>query len=186
MAGDQGVFRMNISVPRPLKARMDAAGESVNWSATAAAAFEAKLLELEQRKETGGMKEKVLERWRAADELDDSEEYQEGRKLGEEWAQATARPRELRRLEKLAHNESRYDLAGWLSIYSDGMNHGIAWDLYCDLAGVRFENADEHSMVAFWEEAVGEDGNSRVEDKHFTLGFLEGALGVWEAYQGEL
>jgi hypothetical protein len=45
-----GSHRTTITVPFGLKARMDAVSESVNWSAVAAAAFEAKLAEIAEKK----------------------------------------------------------------------------------------------------------------------------------------
>ena len=57
-----------ISVPRDLKARMDKVSASVNWSQVAAQAFEAKLLELESKKEVSGMDD-VIARLRAAAEI---------------------------------------------------------------------------------------------------------------------
>src|SRR5205809_1051596 len=96
---EPGATRTNISLPRDLKARMDAVTEPVNWSAVAAQAFEAKLAELNARKE-GATMEDVIARLKAADALDNKTEFQAGLKNGESWAEKTARPRQLRRLEE--------------------------------------------------------------------------------------
>src|SRR5262249_33698927 len=98
MADAQGVIRTNISVPRDLKARMDAVAERINWSAIATEAFRAKLLELESKQEVDKMDE-VIARLRAADELDCREDYRAGRDAGETWARKAARPKQLRSLQ---------------------------------------------------------------------------------------
>src|SRR5262245_60643039 len=100
MSEQQGAVRTNVSLPRGLKARMDAVKVPVNWSAVAAEAFERKLLELESRREVGNMDE-VLARLKAAAALDGKEDYQEGRVAGEAWAKEGARPKQLRGLEQL-------------------------------------------------------------------------------------
>src|SRR5262249_27023394 len=97
MGEPKGVVRTNISLPRELKARMDAAPSSVNWSAVAAQAFEAKLLELESQKEVKSMDD-VIARLKAAAELEANEDYQAGFKAGQQWAKEQATPKELRRL----------------------------------------------------------------------------------------
>src|SRR5262249_13995548 len=154
-------------------ARMDAVEVPVNWSAVASQAFEAKLLELESTKEVGGMDD-VIARMKAADELDQKEAYQEGREAGERWAKEVARPKQLRQLAKLANNQ-QYGLADWLDIYTK--HHGIACELFKDIHPR--EESDSHSVDAFWAEALGEGGTERIEDRDFALGFLEGALDVW-------
>jgi hypothetical protein len=188
MGDDQGVIRVNVSVPRELKARMDAVAQRVNWSQTAAEAFEAKLLELAAQQEAKQMDD-VIARMKAAAELDDKEEYQAGREEGESWAREVARPRQLRRLEELA-DDPQHGLAGRLGIFANGMNRGIAWGLYQAITGS--QDVDHHEVNAFWEQAISEanhlDGSAsrRIEDEGFALGFCEGALEVWKAVKDEL
>src|SRR5260370_41740506 len=97
MGDSQGVIRVNISVPRELKARMDAAPAKANWSAVACRAFEDKLLELESTKEVTTMDE-VIARLKAADEMEAKEQYQEGLEAGRGWEKEIASPRQVRRL----------------------------------------------------------------------------------------
>jgi hypothetical protein len=181
MSETQGVIRTNISVPRELKARMDAVAERVNWSATAAEAFEAKLLALASTREVKGMDE-VIARLKAADDLDSKEEYQAGREAGETWAREDARPKELRALARLAEAEPRFGIEGQLGIYANGMNRGIAWGLCEDL----YPHEECRDVTTFWESILGDGGEDLIENHHFALGFCEGALDVWEKVKGKL
>jgi hypothetical protein len=179
--GEEGSIRANVSLPRELKRQMDAVTEPVNWSAVAAGAFRAKLLELESRKE-GKTMDDVVARLRAADEMDRSEDYQEGRQAGEEWARDYARPRHLRRLRELA-DEPEFGLRN-LDVFANGGNNGIAWDLYRYLHPR--QDVDRVAVKVFWEEVLGDDGADRMEDVTFARGFCEGALDVWGKVEKKL
>src|SRR5262249_17454354 len=72
--GNAGVVRMNISVPRDLKACMDEV-DSVNWSAVASQAFRAKLRALESRRGVRSLDD-VIARLRAAEEVDSDADFQ--------------------------------------------------------------------------------------------------------------
>ena len=175
---DGGVIRTNISVPKALKARMDQVEERVNWSAVAQAAFEAKLLELESKKETETMQD-VIARMKAADELDNKESYQEGVKAGKRWASDQARPRHLRALDEAVEDGASDLVEGFCN------RHGyyIGAGLYrCIL---RDPEADEGDIEAFWANALGED-STKIEDNYFGEGFVEGALSVWDAVKGQI
>jgi hypothetical protein len=183
MGGEaQNVVRMNISVPRDLKARMDAVSASVNWSAIAAPAFEAKLLELEAKGNPKSMQE-VIARLKAADEADANEERQKGREVGERWAKRGARPRQLRRLDELISN-SPYELEVCLLGF-DKHVYGIAGGLYRAIHG-RQNDIENIAVETFWENIVGENGRDRMEDLDFASGFCEGALEVWDQVRSEV
>src|SRR5262245_15860587 len=160
--GEQGVIRTNISVPRKLKARMDAAAERVNWSAVAAEAFEAKLLELESRKGVRGMDE-VIARLKAAAEFEKNEAVQAGLDAGRGWAMRQATPKELKRLEKLIV------WTRWLRV-RDARQPWIA------LVGVIQGDKDIHAMTAqaFWKAVLGET-SQEPNDVDFLEGFVKGA-----------
>jgi hypothetical protein len=165
------VIRVNVSIPQKLKERMDAVAESVNWSAVATAAFEAKLLELESRKK--GVKEMrdVVARLRAAAELESNRDYQDGKQAGERWAKVEAAPRQLRRLEKADENGTLYisdDIGGRLS------------EVLNTSSGMERE-PDE----GFWWVILGDDAG-RIADHAFVGGFKDGALDVWRAVKDEL
>jgi hypothetical protein len=187
----QNVVRMNISVPRELKARMDAATAyrlpgSVNWSAVASAAFEAKLLELASNKEVRGLKD-VIARLRAADELDRNENYRAGRVAGERWAEQKATAQQLRNLRRCVDESSGRLLAGFESVASDAASEtgpGVGWHVYFGTLGrgvartwpeVQAVSAEADT---FWRGVLG-DESYRIESVPFGQGFVDGALGVW-------
>jgi hypothetical protein len=183
MGGEaQNVVRMNISVARDLKARMDAASASVNWSAVASAAFGAKLLELDGEKETATMDD-VIARLKAADEADNNEQRQRGVAAGARWAKDYARPRQLRRLHKEAV-DAQHGLDYELGVFDNGMNQGIAVGLYGVILGA--EDFDRDDAKNFWQEAIGDDGHELMDDFDFASGFCDGALDVWEKVADKL
>ncbi len=176
MSEMQGATRMNISVPRELKAKMDAATVTVNWSAAACRAFEVELLRLESERTVETMDETV-DRLLAADELDSNETHQHGIELGASWAKEDGRPRDLRRLEKL--DDDREDYIG---IWDNGMNDsGIACGL-CEwlCSGDEYDNVN---LDEFWEGILGKGGRELINDENFARGFVKGALDVWAKAQ---
>ncbi len=175
MSEPQGVIRANISVPRELKARMEAADKGVNWSSVACSAFQVKLLELDSQKETKNMDE-VIARLKAAGELEDREEYQAGRAAGEEWAGKQATPRQLRRLTK-GMDDPGYGISGMLEVYVNGMNHGIQHGL-CHAISGKEPGCGDAKM--FWEVILGDDCAGQIDDLAFAQGFVEGALELWK------
>src|SRR5690242_4321225 len=96
--------RTTISVPNDLKARMDACGEPVNWSAVACRAFEEKLAEITRRRGAKSMKE-VAMRLRASKRRSETEVYNEGSEAGKDWAMHRAEADELERLATLRGRE---------------------------------------------------------------------------------
>jgi hypothetical protein len=180
--GEQGFVRTTISLPRELKDRMDEVTASVNWSAVAAQAFEAKLLELASKKEVGSMDD-VINRLKAAAELEDREDYQAGFAAGERWAKARATPKQLRRLAEYLDSFNEY--TDWYDI-DGGWNAPWGATGYFALAvlGLKDDEADRTAADAFWEQALGDD--ERVRDQDFFHGFGDGALDVWEKVQDKL
>src|SRR5947209_6063528 len=106
MSETEKAARFNITIPPGLKARIEDAPSTENWSAVAARAFEQRLLELDSQKETKTMND-VITRLKAADELDRNMDYQAGREAGERWAQQEARPTQLRNLRRAMEESSR-------------------------------------------------------------------------------
>jgi hypothetical protein len=182
MGDSQGVIRTNISVPRELKARMDAVQERVNWSAVATEAFQAKLRELESMKEVRGMDD-VIERLKAAEEVDQNETQQAGFKEGAAWARKQARPRQLRLLKEIA--DDAYGLESHYAIFDSANNPDLARSLFQKLNPTQtdFDRAD---VEAFWERILDSGGADRINDYHFALGFISGAMDVWEKVKDRL
>jgi hypothetical protein len=182
MADLEGVARVNISVPRGLKKRMDAAKKPVNWSAVAAEAFEDMLLKLESTKEVVTMDD-VIGRMIAAEALDSKQDYLEGEQAGEGWAKKRARPKQLRGLAKLAGKAP--DALTWqLGVFRDEMHRGLAFELYRVLHPT--EEVRGSDVVRFWEQALGRGGAERIEGYDFAYGFVQGALDVWERVEAHI
>jgi hypothetical protein len=172
MAKDR-VIRMNVSVPRDLKARMDNTKESVNWSGVAAQAFEGKLLEIKSRKGGKEMNE-VIARLKAAAELEANRLYQAGFKAGQDWASEKATPKQLRRLaEYAADDESRE--GHWAS-------EALVSAVWPDPEDKLSQSAPED----FWRHALGDKAAELVEDDDFHRGFVEGALDLWRRVRTKL
>src|SRR5260370_8114024 len=78
-------YRTTITIPSDLKARMDAIGEEVNWSAVASRAFEARLAEIISKRGAKKM-EDVVTRLRASKNKAQDEAKTRGIEAGEERA----------------------------------------------------------------------------------------------------
>jgi hypothetical protein len=178
MGETQGVIRMNISVPHSLKERMDAEEGPVNWSAVAAQAFGAKLLEMASTKGADTMDE-VITRLKAAAELEDKEEYQAGFLAGQEWAMSTAKPKELRRVSDYIGNYHASPFDWWEADAAEDCFAFEVWPNRKNRTG-KHQASDE-----FWEEALGDDAH-RVGDVDFLRGFGEGAVDIWEKVADKL
>lgn len=184
MSETQKAARFNITLPPELRARMEAAPPSVNWSAVAAQAFEQKLTQIDSLKETTTM-EDVIKRLKAADELDGNEAVQEGREAGEAWAKDVARPKWLRNLAKLDAVEASWAAEYVLEVWAGPMNNkSLALELYRQM--IPRGEPDRHDVAAFWEEALGDDGEKRIEDLDFARGFVRGAIDLWEKVEDEV
>src|SRR5262245_18902261 len=120
-----GVTRMNVSIPRALKAEMDALESPPNWSAVASAAFRAAVLEAKATMSSPVTLEEAAARLRATEELEGKEAHERGRAAGRRWALCGASARQLRRLDKL---ERRHGLGMGHVIagYAGGVNGHIA------------------------------------------------------------
>jgi hypothetical protein len=123
----------------------------------------------------------VVARLKAADADDRQEDYDEGKATGESWAKEEARPRQLRRLAKLAAIPGR--IHEQMSIASNGINRGIAVWLWRNV-----ENAgvDADYMEEFWESLQGPNGADRIDEFDFADGFISGALAVWNQVSDKL
>jgi hypothetical protein len=88
--------RINIYVPDELKARMDSAGDTVNWSEVARPAIQAAVANFEHRK--GQTMTTAIERLRASKAESAQASLSDGRAGGRQWAENHASYKELRRL----------------------------------------------------------------------------------------
>jgi hypothetical protein len=100
--------RVSIYVSDALKERMDAESKPVNWSQVAAAAFDAKLIELGSRREIGSMTE-VIERMRASKAELENAEVRAGQAAGVRWAKSHATWGQLRDLVRRTSEDGFWD-----------------------------------------------------------------------------
>lgn len=171
--------RMTISISAILKKEMDAIN-GVNWSAVAARAFEAELVEVRARKETATMDD-VIERLKAADKEDASEAFANGKEAGDTWARQQGRPKQLRRLAEFP-GDPTYTISDMLGVFCNGMNSGIA----CGLFDWMKPHGDQSETRDFWDGILGDGGMELIEDEDFALGFFAGALEVWGKVEDKL
>lgn len=183
-----GVIRVNISVPKDLKSRMEQIGDGVNWSAVATEAFRRKVLEMESKPTTDDTNA-LAARYDAAEEMEGQEQYQEGRRAGEQWVRegnAQTVLRAMRRLEKVDENPAE-DVEYMLGVYGNGMNQGTAVGL-AGMMGCTDEGEGRqshwHKVKAFWAEILdNKDGAEQIEEYQFALGFVHGAMELWQKIQ---
>lgn len=176
-----GAVRMTISMPADLKARIDATKENVNWSAVAAKAFEEKLADIANQKARKTVSDKV-QRLRASHLRAADEHYAEGEEAGREWAGDVAEAHEL---QKLASFREKCG-PDWHGLFEDNPHrdyhpaHWIYFQLYPHYKGDR-GLADE-----FWNEILGEDNKTSVEDLAWLKGFCEGAVIFWNEVKDDV
>jgi hypothetical protein len=171
------VARTTISVPDELKARMEQAS-STNWSAVACRAFEQTLGDIAAQKREKTMQD-VIERLRATKLAHEDEMTKAGREAGRIWAREVATYDELRRAAE----------------YTDfGVGEPIGPYSHQDLLAFHIlgiEEDDDRNMKAFgrvppseefWDRVAAEADVSEKQllNEDFTVGFLEGASGVWD------
>lgn len=155
--------RMNIYVPDELKARMDEAGQSANWSAVAQRAFEVELNQLESIKEVSSMPE-VIDRLRASKEKYEHDAVAEARPNGITWARNNAAFNELRQIARI--NEDMLD---------GGTGYVCARHVYVATRGEDPFDDDELGCYFLLDEEC-----IRNVPREYILGFIKGATAVWE------
>jgi hypothetical protein len=170
--------RRTISLSAELQKRMDACGETVNWSAIAAQAFAAEVARINVKKEHATMDD-VIERLRASQRSGRSELFDEGYDKGCEWAKHEASAIELRRLFRAwSQSKKAYDVENWLtkSKITDREPADIAF--YAVIRPYEYRETREFGAEDFWETALDE-GSVRVLDEEFVHGFALGANDVY-------
>jgi hypothetical protein len=173
--------RTTISVPPTLKSQMDAVEESVNWSAVACRAFEAKLAEIAAKKEQKSMDD-VITRLRASMRRVEDEQYRQGTQCGREWVEDRAEANDLIRLERW---KARVGWE-WDQLFSrDDQNNAYSMAELLVFEIWPEDDGDRSTAQSFWEEALGDD-TSAVDDPQFVKGFAEGALELWDEIKDKL
>jgi hypothetical protein len=163
---------------------MDAA-PATNWSAVACRAFESHLLALQSKKGVKDMKD-VIERLKAAAEIEASEVYQAGREAGETWAKEDATPKQLRRLTEYTDGiDNEPSAPDWWDVDYPHVRVAATYAFAFAALGVNPLNGDVEEAQAFWSQALG-DNAERIEDGDFLHGFGDGAADVWRQVEDRL
>ena len=167
---DRSVVRMNISVPSKLKARMDKAKTSVNWSSIASRAFEDELHRISKSQEEVKMTD-VVNRLRQSKHIREAgldKNYREGFALGQDWASNRAELIELENFEDCNrfHPLVDEDEGG------GGSGHYL-WETIVP--------TDECTREEFEMRLVGGDKAKldRLGNARYWKGFVEGVLTIW-------
>jgi hypothetical protein len=162
--------KVTIYVPDELKARMDRAGEHVNWSAAAQRVFELELKSTEW-KMAENPSEQTVARLRASKEAYEDRISADGRAFGVLWARKGAGFDQLKRVAE----------TDWSLSYSD--------PLPVVLESVIFdEEEDRNHRWELWKELVetwSTDGREHHPEREepsdiWVHGFVEGAGEIWD------
>ena len=171
--------RTTISLPDDLKARMDAVTEQVNWSAEAAKCFEKVLGGIAARKSQKDYSD-VIARLRASKMKSEDENYDAGHAAGIFWAENNASYPELKR----AVDYDTDQIGGqWLAPW-----RGCDWIAFAllglDVQELLNDELEERSD-AFWAPAGGAQSVDSMGNE-FLIGFIEGAVQVWNQVRNQL
>jgi hypothetical protein len=173
------VARINLSISDDLKRRMDEVeDEGVNWSALAALAFEAKLVEFVTKRGARSMRE-VIARLRAARHEVRPGGSARGREAGIAWASNVARPEHLETLDDLISSGDE----GYFAEDPD-QDYPPAERFYYEVIEPDHEG-NRRAALRWWSqnfEGLVEVGPSG-ED---VTGFAEGAQSIWDQVKDEI
>jgi hypothetical protein len=179
MVKKSGSYRQIVSIPDDLKKRMDKVADQVNWSAVAASAFEKKLGEIAESKETKDMND-VIQRLRKSKIESEGETFKEGRDAGKSWVENNAEVPELKRLDRY-HAENHRDAWYLCTVESDAFS--AAEHLARAITGDN--DLDRSGMREFWQGVLGDD-EEKIHDDDFLKGFVDGAMELWSEVEGKL
>ena len=174
--------KMTIYVPDDLKRRMDEV-EGVNWSPLACRAFESKLAEIISQRGAKNMSD-VVSRLKASKAKTIDEATLRGQQAGKTWASDRAEFEDLQRLEDWSTSDhGRWSWQEHL-LSPDGSNaFGPDHQLADSITG---ENLDRPEGDCFWEVAIGDGSREDRNSGSFLVGFVEGALAVWDEVKDQL
>lgn len=168
------MVRVSITVPRELKAEMDRHAAKENWSALAVDAFRVRVKYHDEREKAMRKIEQAAVRLRALDAQERNEHHAAGLATGRRWAIDIASPTQLRRLAKATGEGDPSDVVAL------GFTEGNVKGLSDILQGYTDEGTDPKS---FWTEFMSSDELASLDENDYAIGFVEGALEVWEAVQ---
>ena len=162
---------MSISIANNLRTEMDAMNRSPNWSGIASAAFRQYIASIKIRTNNTDMNA-VIERLKAAKEMEDQQNAELGRQQGRKWAMQNAKPSELRRLEAARDPNDDWNIG----------DSDTPHDWGDRLAAIVF---GEYSRGAF-DDLIDDEFSNLNCDADFVNGFAEGCMEIWEEVKDEL
>ena len=171
--------KISIYVPDEMKARMDEADDRANWSAIAQRAFEIELGHLESAQEIGSMTD-VIERLRASKEQSAKASQDDGRTAGQEWAKRSAEYEDLKRVAKLNLRDfyENFEDPDWTA------REFVTTAIMGSHEEAKFILGDDAEMSACY--GVDEDMVDATLTREFLVGFVEGAIEVWEEIKNQI
>jgi hypothetical protein len=161
------VFSLAPTIPMDLKERMATVREDISWSALACQSFENKLAEIAASKEKNMVE--VIERIRKSKAAFENVSLREGGKLGQRWATKYA----------------EYNEFGWLEGLPDKVPELVKNWNFAEFA----HNLDPAGSTVYKvqrEFDVAEQDLGQIDFSAFVRGFVQGALGVWNAVKDKL
>ena len=165
--------RTTISIPDELKAEMDALGESINWSATAAEAFRAEIerSKVRRARTEGKQMSAALKRLATSKAEYEAEARDRGHADGTKWAMGKA---EYGQLKNLAQHWPNTETTAPTGINDAFGPAGVfQWMIQGD-------SASRTDIEAFWVDLWKEPTDPDRGSAEYWDGFVEGALEVFE------
>jgi hypothetical protein len=153
--------RKTLYVPNDLKARMDAVGDTINWSEVVRPAITSALTFHEHRK--GKTMATAIERLRASKQEADASDEVEGREHGRTWAEENAEYRDLQRLARDWDEDNDLDPLETLIKAIDPHDELSRSDSFIHLFGDENFKASDEYYLAFIKGAVQFFGEVRAK-----------------------
>lgn len=156
---------------------MDKVKEPVNWSATAADAFELKLGELARKAKEKTM-DAVVQRLRVSKLKHRNDSMTEGMEAGTAWAKDSA---EWDQLERIAEID-----AGDIGAGEPMAPYGRSDYLAFEILGTPNDEHDRSVSTDFWDTALGDAKDKRLDSVPFLQGFVTGAAEFYSNVRDEV
>jgi hypothetical protein len=155
--------RISIYVPDPLKERMDAAEDRINWSEVARPAFEAKVAADEHQREP--TMRTAIERLRTSKQKTIQDDLLSGQQDGRDWARDSSEYSELVRVSRIRFDGGDYR----------GAERALKAAVDPD---------DDFTTSVFYDHCFGSE-TAPVTDE-YVAGFIEGAKQFFDEVKNEL
>ena len=172
--------KITVYVPDEMKARMDKAEKSANWSALAQRAFESELNHIERVKEVGSMSD-VIERLQASKAAIAKGQEEQGRQSGVEWAKRWAEYDQLKRAAEMDPPGGSDHLSGGMVVAElpdPGIHIADAVRTYVTEGPDAGYASTSDELAEFFDVEV--DMINEVLTEEYVGAWLKGASDVWD------